>query len=236
MNHTYFLPFLVSTVVHGAVLYSLAGSIDEPKVYLPQSLTALEICIQGSVSDIAPVPAEREVTEPTEKEEEAIEEKETAQPERPRKVVRTVVDAASVVEQPAVAAPEERKEEVVHTPLQKKEALTAVPPTQRGNSEVMHAGAVGSDNGFSEPELTYNPTPKYPRKARREEQEGMVVVMIAINDIGDVTAANVATSSGYPLLDNAAVTTVKKWRFVPAKKQGKAIASERVIPFVFKLK
>ena len=45
-------------------------------------------------------------------------------------------------------------------------------------------------------------------------------------------------SSGHEILDDAAITTVEKWRFVPAKDRnsGQAIACYTTIPISFRLK
>jgi protein TonB len=56
----------------------------------------------------------------------------------------------------------------------------------------------------------------YPAAARSAGQQGTVVVHIDINANGRVASASVASSSGYPLLDNAAVNAVYSWTFSPA--------------------
>ena len=56
----------------------------------------------------------------------------------------------------------------------------------------------------------------YPAAARSAGQQGTVVVHIDINANGRVASASVASSSGYPLLDNAAVNAVYSWSFSPA--------------------
>ena len=56
----------------------------------------------------------------------------------------------------------------------------------------------------------------YPAAARSAGQQGTVIVNITINASGSVTRASLAASSGYPLLDNAAVSAAYGWRFSPA--------------------
>ncbi len=237
MNHTYILPLLISTIVHGAVLYSFSAQIEEPEVFVPQAVTALEICIEGSVSEDQSIPVAPEVEEVEPVEEALIcEERSLVEQEVVSEVCDRVTEDTRFVEKVAQVKtqvkPDVSEPELV--PQKKNDAN--VSPRQQGNSDITHAGAVGSDNGFSEPELIYNPTPKYPRKARRRGDEGMVVVSVMISAEGRVITADVTIPSGSSLLDAAALTTVKKWRFIPAKKRGEVISAQRAIPFVFKLK
>ena len=58
------------------------------------------------------------------------------------------------------------------------------------------------------------PAPEYPRKSVREGQEGMVVVRLAVDETGRVRSAEAASPSPWPLLNEAAVRTVReRWRF-----------------------
>ena len=58
------------------------------------------------------------------------------------------------------------------------------------------------------------PKPLYPDQARRLEWEGDVTVSFTINLRGKAEDVVVEQSSGYPLLDQTVVDTVKKgWRF-----------------------
>ena len=96
-----------------------------------------------------------------------------------------------------------------------------------GNSNSTQAG--NGNSGLStestkrpgEGELSIRPRllsggKNYPAAARSAGQQGTVVVHIDINANGRVASASVASSSGYPLLDNAAVNAVYSWSFSPA--------------------
>ena len=65
-----------------------------------------------------------------------------------------------------------------------------------------------------------NPAPPYPWAARLLGQEGGVVLRIAISQTGRPTRVEVQRSSGYPLLDESAATTVRRWKFLPARTAG----------------
>ncbi len=77
--------------------------------------------------------------------------------------------------------------------------------------------------------------PKYPRYCRRHNQEGTVVLMVKINELGRQTAVKIVRSSGYMRLDRAAVKALEKAAFIPAKKGGRAVSSAKRVVFTFRL-
>jgi TonB family protein len=63
--------------------------------------------------------------------------------------------------------------------------------------------------------------PKYPEAARRREQQGTVTMKFLIGVDGSVLDAKIAQSSGFPLLDEAALVGVVKCPFDAAMVDGK---------------
>lgn len=61
-----------------------------------------------------------------------------------------------------------------------------------------------------------NPAPAYPYQAIRENQQGVVVLEIFVDQSGHPTSVEIAQSSGFPLLDQSALWTVRRWKFDPA--------------------
>ena len=60
------------------------------------------------------------------------------------------------------------------------------------------------------------PRPEYPYEARRAKMTGSgVCVMTVDTGSGAVTSADMATSTGSPVLDNAATSAFRRWRFKP---------------------
>ncbi len=59
------------------------------------------------------------------------------------------------------------------------------------------------------------PSPAYPAAARRGGQTGTVVVEFTVDTTGRVIAAHAAKPSPWPLLNNEAVRTVRRWKFPP---------------------
>jgi protein TonB len=80
------------------------------------------------------------------------------------------------------------------------------------------------------------PPPAYPRAARRMGQEGVVEILVTVGADGRPTAVAVHHSSGFPLLDDAALEAVQAWRFHPAHRaDGTVMAGELVVPLRFRI-
>jgi TonB family protein len=85
------------------------------------------------------------------------------------------------------------------------------------------------------PRYDLNPRPTYPEVSRRRGQQGTVLLEVAIQIDGSVEKVAVARSSGYKILDRAALLAVRRWQFWPAKSAGLPIASRVVVPIDFVL-
>ena len=59
----------------------------------------------------------------------------------------------------------------------------------------------------------HNPTPVYPRAARRHHIEGIVMIRVDVDDDGVAIRCAVLTTSGCTLLDDAALRAARQWRF-----------------------
>ena len=65
-----------------------------------------------------------------------------------------------------------------------------------------------------------NPKPVYPPLSKRLGEQGKVVVRVQIGIDGIARNAELRQSSGFERLDQAALNTVLKWRYVPGKRGG----------------
>ena len=93
------------------------------------------------------------------------------------------------------------------------------------------SGAVSSKPGYLS-----NPHPAYPEAARAAKQQGVVSLKISVDATGRVTGVRITRSSGFPLLDERAQSTVsQRWRFKPARSGGVLVATEVVVPIRFTL-
>jgi len=81
-----------------------------------------------------------------------------------------------------------------------------------------------------------NPKPPYPLAARRRGIEGQVLLRARVQEDGRCAQVETKQSSGYAMLDSAALETVKKWRFAPATLSGTPVASWVEVPITFRLR
>jgi protein TonB len=80
------------------------------------------------------------------------------------------------------------------------------------------------------------PKPAYPSRSRDLAEEGVVIIAVLVGKDGGVLEAYVSESSGYPLLDGSALTTViRKWRFKPGMRRGTAVPSWVRVPIKFSI-
>lgn len=80
-----------------------------------------------------------------------------------------------------------------------------------------------------------NKPPAYPHRARKLRQQGTVELRVRVSAEGAPVELAVLQSSGVALLDKAALSAVRQWRFVPAKRGSTAMEAWVVVPIHFKL-
>lgn len=78
--------------------------------------------------------------------------------------------------------------------------------------------------------------PKYPKLARERGEEGAIRLKLGINARGLVENIEILSSTGFKLLDEAAIKAVKAAKFIPAQIDGEAVFSTSEIKFEFKLR
>ncbi len=74
----------------------------------------------------------------------------------------------------------------------------------------------------SDADYLQNPRPPYPSISRRLNEQGKTTVRVLIGSDGLPQRAEIAKSSGFARLDEAAMATVMRWRYVPGKRGGVA--------------
>ena len=81
-----------------------------------------------------------------------------------------------------------------------------------------------------------NATPDYPALSRRLGEQGVVVLNVLISPAGRADEIQVQKSSGFKRLDDAAVSAIRDWRFIPASQAGIPVAAWHEWAWEFKLK
>ena len=80
------------------------------------------------------------------------------------------------------------------------------------------------------------PAPTYPTMALRRAQEGRVLLRVLVDELGRPAQVSVEQSSGFRLLDESALKIVQsRWHFVPAQRNGVAVAAYALVPVVFQI-
>lgn len=77
--------------------------------------------------------------------------------------------------------------------------------------------------------------PEWPKEALRKEQTGTVTLGFLIGEDGKVADAIVRKSSGFPLLDEAAVNGIRSCQFIPQKLNGVSVSGWTRMQYVWTL-
>lgn len=144
---------------------------------------------------------------------------------------RTMTDATVALAQPATVAPP-----VLALPAEPQRA--AMEPSAVPAAEIAplpaRTGTAGTPPVFNAAYLR-NPPPRYPLAARRNGEEGQVMLKVLVNPDGTPVRVELDQSSGSSLLDGAALEAVHGWRFVPARRGAQNVEGWVRVPLVFRL-
>ncbi len=144
-------------------------------------------------------------------------------PSQPKVVERKSVEKKLVEKKPVTTAKKEPAPAIPNAA-----ASTPKPVEQPGLSEI----PVVTNPAFRRPPSP----PDYPRKSRRRNQQGVVLVEALVSEDGTTLEVDVLQSSGYPLLDRAAIKAVSGWDFMPRMVGSKAVISKVQVPVQFSLR
>lgn len=86
--------------------------------------------------------------------------------------------------------------------------------------------------GMKPPKATKSPDPDYPVIPADAEPRGVVVMLVGINTKGRVELVHVLRASN-DAFQQSAVSTVKTWKFSPAKKDGKPVPVQVTVEMRF---
>ncbi|MCD4487368.1 energy transducer TonB [Chromobacterium vaccinii] len=95
------------------------------------------------------------------------------------------------------------------------------------------AQPAGDSEALYAPSYLRNSKPVYPERSRQLGEEGVATLSVRVGADGRALEVSVARGSGYRRLDQAAVDAVSRWRFVPAKRNGKPVESDLTVPVRF---
>jgi protein TonB len=193
-------------LLHAAALWAL---LRMEVLVLPAPLAVLQVSLLTPAPAVAPQPKiEPPRPRPLEK-----------RPPLPLAPPREAPLLAAAADAPApVAAPAAEKAAVLPAPTFAPPAPPA--PTQpRFDADYLD-----------------NPKPAYPALSRRIGEEGRVVLRVKVAADGLPLEVALQTASGSARLDQAALDTVRRWKFVPARLGSQPVAATVLVPIVFSLK
>ncbi len=94
--------------------------------------------------------------------------------------------------------------------------------------------ADGDKGCTTTPRALYAPAPSYTKAARKAKVKGVVTMSVTVGPKGQAWNVTLDKKLGYGL-DEAAVETVKEWKFKPATRDGVPVVSKVMITVKFDL-
>lgn len=224
------LALFLAILIHVAVLGLEISPLLDNRVISTEPMT---VTVTMSYRRIDPEPEEEEIRE---KEIEIQEKKAEALPVDPAPAPSPdVPKAPDLDEAPQLEAksdaneePFETIEELTHEIISHGDEIK----TKRTEEEDIHVEEAVHE---AVPLYKMNPAPDYPRAAMKRGYEGTVILSVLVNENGRVDNIWVFESSGYNMLDNAAVKAVKDWIFEPGMKGSKKVEMWVRVPVMFNL-
>jgi protein TonB len=185
---------------------------QSPVTIQPPVLTGVLVSQPASQQAAAPPPEQKPVA------------KAEAQP-----VVKQQIKPAAKRELKQTQAENKPAQPLAQAPLTKATAqpnTAAQPVTEQSNPAVKHnhaATAVPVSAPVLNATAQYNAPPVYPQLSRKLREQGTVVLELTVLVNGTVADVIVLQSSGYPRLDQAALSAVQHWHYQAARRGETAI-------------
>lgn len=215
-------------VGHAAALWALqAGLLQRTQ----DPITPPEIVIEWIAPAATPasVPALKPVAAPTRPP------PTLPAPTRAPKPARTSAPMPLAVADPSPAP--QAPTGVLEAPVNSAPLSGAVPAATSASTTAVAAAPAPArvELPSSDADYLQNPKPPYPALSKRLGEQGKVVVRVLIGVDGQAQQTELKQSSGFDRLDQAALGTVKRWRYVPGKRAGVPEAMWFNVPIHFVL-
>ncbi len=215
-----YLAYVLVAMAHIALLAWMMATSSQNNL-VPNAPAPMMVSL---VENPAPIP-EVAIVEPTPPA--PVKPKKVAQPEKP--VIKQIEKPQPIVQETAPAesspvvseAPPTALSPVATSPIVSTPVVTEAPPVV----EPPKFGAA----------YLHNPAPTYPALSRRLGEEGRALLRVLVAENGTAQTVDLETSSGSSRLDQAAIAAVKRWEFVPAKRDRQNISAYVLVPIKFSL-
>ena len=223
---------LVSITAHIAAVAALDQQKEEQQTL---SMGAIQAPVSLSFSTVSQPQPEPLIKEPVKKPEPKSKPEPKPEP----------LEAAKPVLKKPEPRPEPEPEPIKDKPVEPSEPeqfeeKTPEPPAEPVmEKSVLEASEV--DGLSNDPIMVTEPTirnwvePRYPRIARRRNQQGVVMLDVVVDEKGNPEKVAVLETSGFVTLDNAAISAVNRWNFEPQRRNNIYVKSRVHIPVAFEL-
>ena len=167
--------------------------------------------------------------------------KQAVKPVKPKKGIKRVKTKKTVVKKLVEPSPAELIEKAVtETPEALAESLVqpSTPSVLKNEMDKEERSALTSAGQVvqeARPLYLINPPPLYPLVARKRKYEGVVILEVFVDKEGRVDNIRLFKTSGYPVLDKAALKSVTGWKFEPARRGRQAVGMWVRVPIRFRL-
>ncbi|WP_374352758.1 TonB family protein [Chitinimonas sp.] len=223
VTHSHLARFAPSLLIAALHLLAAAYWLGGNPVQAPVPLPVMQASLLPPVQEAAPQPLPQAEARP-QAIARTVPQARSSQPAQPRTLLpavpasmAAVPAAAAAPSAPAAAAPAEA-EPAVAAPSKPAAGKSAELTPPRSDAQGLN-----------------NPKPPYPAMSRRLHEEGVVQVEVHVLADGKVDQVRLKRSSGFERLDRAALDTLQRWTFIPARQGDTPLALWYVVPVDFSL-
>lgn len=208
------ISFLIAILIHSILFLSFKNIINNPELEIGSSSNKTVITIKAKLKQAPKAKSEKK--------------------SQPEKEIKKIPVKKKIVKKEKV-----KPKKVIEKKPEKE--IKKITSNTKGEKEKQSKSSSYSSTQIprmaSSADYLNNPPPKYPLLALRRNQEGTAVLRVEVNKEGYVKNLALKTSSGYSLLDTAALKSVKNWRFIPAKlSNGKNTDSVVIVPVEYRIR
>lgn len=221
--HRPYAAFGLSVLVHAFALFGVIVALPQPPATTaPSAFTVSLISVASASEPLAtPVPPQ-------------------PAPRQPQRVAKLVATKAPTSRPEIVTERDKPAENIAPQPAETG-ATAPAPVAANANAATPATSQPGpASEAPSPPQFAAaylrNPAPAYPAHSRRLGEEGRVLLRVHVLANGKPDDVIIHQSSAHERLDEAAITAVRRWQFVPTKAGGVAIAAWVIVPIQFNLR
>ncbi|WP_299730203.1 energy transducer TonB [uncultured Endozoicomonas sp.] len=220
---------LVSIAAHVAAVIALDNEASEPRII---QMGSIQAPVSLSFSTVTQPKVEETVVE-----DEVQPEPEIEVAQKPQPKAKPLLKKKVKKKEPPKKKPEPKKPEVVEKPKPVEKEQKPVEPAMERTAikESVAPGLSDEPVMVSEPAIQNWVEPRYPKLAQRRNQQGVVMLDVVVDERGAPLTIDILESSGYPVLDKAAIDAVKRWSFKPEQRNSQFVKSRVHIPVAFEI-